>query len=76
MEYNVKEDLLREMCQMVIGKNVNDPAANDLLDAADWAGYYPVADEVDGKFTGEVVETQNLDYHNISDLYAVRRWGG
>ena len=71
-----EKHFLMILSRTVRGKSVNNRAANGILAAADWAGYYPVADAVDGVYTGEVVETQNLDYHNISDLYAVRRWGG
>jgi len=67
-----RECLLELLAKRVTGMQVDDRDASATLSAGEWQGFYPVADAVGGKFTGEIAETQADGMDTIGDAYMVR----
>ena len=47
-----KPEELKKLAVRVKGMGVNDPKADDILEPADWDGFWPVA--ANGKYTGKI----------------------
>lgn len=52
--HHTDEAKLRSLAKQVIGLNIDDSTADDVLSQVEWYGFYPVMDASDN-YTGEVV---------------------